>query len=97
MIKFFCNNHCADFEKDELEIITQGQSFTHCAFCGEKLHIQNLEEITETEIEKQVKNNIDKWFKTEGIERTIEIIEKHKEFAVTRLYEIELRKRGLVK
>lgn len=95
IIKFSCKNHCLDFEKDELEIIEQSQSFTHCAFCGEKLAITNLTEIVESNIEKRVSNNIDKWVKTNGWDYVIDLVKRYKNYgAVGQFYVDELEKRG---
>ena len=95
-VKFFCNNHCLDFEKTEVELQKE-KVITHCPFCGEKLRILNLEEILTTGIEEEVKRNTDKWLNTLGIEGTIELIERNKEYSVSRLYEQELRRRGVIK
>jgi hypothetical protein len=94
IIKFSCNKHCADFTKDEMEIIYQGQSFNYCAFCGEKLQIQNLEEIVTLDIEIRVRNNIDKWFREIGVDNTIDLIKRNKGYACARLYLDELKRRG---
>lgn len=94
LIQFYCDNHCADFEKDEFEIIYQKQSFTHCAFCGQKLHIKNLEELIEFDIEMRVRTNIDKWVKEIGWDNVLDLVQRNKEQACYRLYKAELEKRG---
>jgi hypothetical protein len=94
LIKFYCDKHCADFTKDELELIYQGQSFNYCAFCGGRLHIENLVEIVKQDIDTRVRNNIDKWFKEIGADNTIDMIKRNKDQACARLYFDELRRRG---
>ena len=95
-IKFSCSKHCLDFEKTEEELQNE-KVITHCPFCGEKLHILNLEEVVKKDIDTEVKDNLKKWFNELGIEGTIELIERHDNLAVQRLYKQELRKRGLIK
>jgi hypothetical protein len=94
IIKFYCDKHCADFTKDELELIYQKQSFNYCSFCGGKLHIQNLVEIVKQDIDTKVRANIDKWFKEVGVDNTIDLIKRNKEQACARLYFDELKRRG---
>jgi uncharacterized protein YuzB (UPF0349 family) len=94
LIKFSCKKHCADFTKDEMEIIYQRQSFTHCAFCGEKLYISNLVEIVKRDLEERTKNNIDKWFSEIGVDNTLDLIQRNKNQSCYRLYKEELERRG---
>jgi hypothetical protein len=95
IIKFYCDKHCADFTKDELELIYQGQSFKYCAFCGGRLHIENLVEVVKQDIDTKIKNNIDKWQKERGWDYVIDLVKKYRDYyAVGRLYIEELRKRG---
>ena len=93
LIEFFCDNHCLDFTKDELEL-NQERVITHCPFCGLKLHIANLNDIVAKDIEEKVKSNINRWFNELGIEGTIELIERHRNQACARLYIDELNRRG---
>jgi hypothetical protein len=94
IIKFSCSKHCLDFEKTEEQLRTE-RAITHCPFCGEKLHIQNLNDVVASDMNKQVKEYIDKWFKELGIEGTIELVERNKDQAACyRLYKEELEKRG---
>jgi len=94
IIKFYCDKHCADFTKDELELIYQGQSFKYCAFCGGKLHIENLIEVVKQDIDTRVGVNIDKWFREIGVDNTIDLIKRNKGQACARLYFDELKRRG---
>jgi uncharacterized protein YuzB (UPF0349 family) len=95
IIKFYCDKHCADFTKDELEVIEQGQSFTHCAICGGKLHILNIDEVVDFDLQARVKSNINKWVKLYGWDYVIDLVKKYKDYyAVGRLYIEELQKRG---
>lgn len=95
IIKFSCSKHCLDFEKTEEELRNE-KVITHCPYCGDKLRILNIEDVVKSDIDTQVKNYIDKWFKELGIEGTIEMIERNKnQEASYRLYKTELEKRGL--
>lgn len=94
IIKFSCDKHCADFTKDELELIYQGQGFNYCSFCGGKLHINNLVEIIQQDLETRVRNNINKWFGEIGVDNTIDLIKRNKNQACARLYFEELKRRG---
>jgi len=94
IIKFYCDKHCADFKKDELELIYQQQVFKFCPFCGQKLKIANLDEIVKDDLEKRTKNNINKWFSEIGVDNTLDLIQRNKNNACARLYFEELKKRG---
>jgi hypothetical protein len=96
LIKLRCKNPVCkyNYEITEAELIDNGELHRFCLMCGGENEILNLEEIVDTDIERQVRDNINKWFKSEGIERTIEICEKHKSSAIYRLYQAELKKRG---
>jgi len=100
-IKFYCDNHCADFTKTEEQLIEQGQGFTHCAFycafCGEKLHIQNLDEIVKLDIEKRAEEYLTKGFNEIGIEATVELVERNKDQATYKIYKQILQKKGLMR
>jgi len=94
IIKFKCSNEFCDVQYEkESEDISHAERI--CWKCGSKLNIMIYTNEMTTCIEKQVKDNVDRWFKTEGIEGTIEMIERHSHDAVARLYEQELRRRGL--
>ena len=95
-IKFYCDKHCLDFKKTEEELQTE-RAITHCPFCGDKLHILNLNDIVATDIEIKVKNNIDKWGKELGLEGCIELVERNSNYAISRLYHQELKRRGWIK
>jgi len=94
IIKFTCIKCGNNFTKDELELIYQGQSFNYCAFCGGKLHIENLVEIVKQDIDTRVRANIDKWFREIGVDNTIDMIKRNKNQACARLYFDELKRRG---
>jgi hypothetical protein len=97
MIIFFsCDEHCQDFYKTEEEL-QRDKVITHCPYCGKKLHISNLDEIVAKDLETRIKENIDKWFNTLGIEGTVELIERNNYLAVSRLYQQELHRRGVIK
>jgi hypothetical protein len=63
--------------------------------CGAKLDVVNLEEIVRTDIDTEIRDNVSMWFRTLGIEYTLEMIERHKDLAVYRLYKAEIERRGL--
>jgi hypothetical protein len=95
-IRFKCENPTCDveFEKTEEEIRLNPEGLRICWKCGHKLSIINTEEIVETDIDTQVKNNIDKWQKEIGWDNTIDLIKRSGNSAIARLYFEELRKRG---
>jgi hypothetical protein len=96
MIRLKCiNENCGySYEVSENEIKEYGQYHTKCLICGSKLQVTNLEEIVEKDLETQVKENLDKWFKELGIEATIEMCERNSNNVCYRLYKTELEKRG---
>jgi len=94
IIKFYCDNHCGDFTKDELELDYQNQSFRYCAFCGEKLRIENLTDIVQQDIEIKVRKNISNWFKEIGVDNTIDLVKRNKNQPCAKLYLDELQRRG---
>lgn len=93
IIKFFCDKHCQDFERTE-EQLMELKPITHCPFCGQKLHIMNLQEIVSADIETKINNYLTQWFAQYGIEGTLEMLERHKDQPSFRLYKVELEKRG---
>jgi hypothetical protein len=96
MIRLKCINETCNFiySVTEKELGDNPQYHRTCMVCGSILKVDNLEEIIEKDIEKQVKEYIDLWFRTLGIEYTIEMVERHKDLAVYRLYKAEIEKRG---
>jgi len=95
-IKFTCLRCGYTFEKNEQDVIDQHQSFRYC-HCGGKLSISNLEEIVSQDISIQIKNNTSKYLSENGIEGAIELIERITESEIKKLYQDELRKRGIIK
>jgi hypothetical protein len=93
IIQFSCDNGHY-FEKDEIELIIEKQSNRYC-WCGNKLHLKNLDNIVKLDIERRIKNNLNKWFVESGIEATIELLERNEKYPITKLYIEELKKRGL--
>jgi len=94
LIKFICDKCNNSFNKSELAIKQQNQSFRFCAYCGNKLRIENIKDVVKEDTLKTVKQNINKWFKEIGIEATIELIERHLDLPYIDLYVKELNKRG---
>jgi hypothetical protein len=97
MIRLKCiNDNCAfTYSVSEEEFKEYGKHYHQfCMICGSKLQVDNLEEIIVKDTEEKVKEYIDLWFRTLGIEYTIEMVERHKELAVYRLYKAEIEKRG---
>jgi len=94
IIKFSCKNHCADFDKDEIELQYQNQTFRYCAFCGEKLQIENLKDIIIYDLRERIKNNINKWAKEMGFDNVIDLIKRNKNQKCYKFYKEELESRG---
>jgi hypothetical protein len=94
-VKFYCDNHCGDFEKDEQELRETAQSFRYCPYCGLKLKIKNLEEIIEDDLYKRAEEYLNTWLNTLGIEGTIELINRNKDYSCSKIYIELLQKKGL--
>jgi len=96
-IRFKCSNPICDveFEKTEEEMKLNPEGLRFCWKCGKKLSIVNTEEIVETDIQTQVKNNLDSWIKEMGLEGAWELIERNSYSPMARLYFEEFRKRGI--
>lgn len=98
LIKLKCLNEVCEYciEVSEKELIDNSQYYERCLLCNSKLKItkESLNEIIKKDLETQVKENVDKWFRGFGIETTIEICERNKDLAVYRLYKAEIEKRG---
>lgn len=97
MIKLKCQNpscaYCYSVSPKELE--EYGKLYHNiCMICGKRLDVVNLEEIIKKDIETKVKEYVDLWFKTLGIEYTLEMIERNKNQACYRFYKTELLRRG---
>jgi len=96
MIKLRCSNPKCQYKykitPDELK--DNGELHTHCLFCGFKIEVTNLSEVIDRDLNIQIKQYIDKWIKSEGIEGCIELVERNKNQACYRLYKEELEKRG---
>jgi len=95
IIKFSCSNHCLDFQKTEEELC-QERPITHCPWCGEKLHIENISEVVNADIKKRVKEGTDKGLRECGIEGFIELIERQPDGKVKKLYIEELKQRRIL-
>jgi DNA-directed RNA polymerase subunit RPC12/RpoP len=86
IIQFICKQCGNIFDKEEFELIQQGQSFRFCAYCGGKISIKNLDDILKDDLDKRVRNNLDRYMKELGIEGCIELIERNKDIPCARLY-----------
>lgn len=95
MIKLKCQHCKYEYSITEEELRDNGELHKYCFICGGVVDIINLEEITRKDIDTEIKENVDLWFRTLGIEYTIEMCERHKDLAVYRLYKEEIEKRGL--
>jgi hypothetical protein len=98
MIKLKCSNDkCAfTYSVSEGEFEEYAKTYhSFCMICGAKLDVVNLEEIVRTDIDTEIRDNVSMWFRTLGIEYTLEMIERHKDLAVYRLYKAEIERRGL--
>lgn len=93
-VLFSCKNHCQDFSKSEQELTIQ-KTITRCSYCGEKLYIENLQEIVLMDIKKKIKNNVDTYIKELGLEGAWELIERNKTHAGANLYFEEFKRRGI--
>ena len=95
IIEFICpNGHRYEIDESKLT----GMPYHYCYQCGAKLSIVNIDSMVETNLEIQVRDNISKWFKSEGIEATCELIERTRETVgekIYGLYKVELQRRGL--
>lgn len=97
MIKLKCQ-HCKYlYSVSEEELQDNRELHKYCFICGGLIEVINLDEIIRKDIDTEVIDNINSWFKIFGIEATIELIFRHKYLAVFRLYEEELKRRGLIK
>jgi hypothetical protein len=96
IIKFSCKNHCFDFEKTEKELC-QEKAITRCPWCGEKLQVENLKEVVDEDIQKLIEQYVTSALKDLGWEGTIEAVEHLQNERTKQYYQIELRKRGLLK
>jgi hypothetical protein len=95
IIKFFCDKHCQDFERTE-EQLMELKPITHCPYCGQKLHIINLHEIVEADVETKINQYLDKMLKELGGDETLSLIERNKNQSCYRLYKEEMIKRGFI-
>lgn len=95
IIKFSCSKHCLDFEKTEEELRAE-HVITHCPYCGEKLHIQNLNEVLESDLYAQANETLDKYLKELGGDETLSLMERNKTQACYRIYKDILIKRGFI-
>jgi len=94
MIHLLCT-HCKyeyDITPDELK--EDGELHSFCFICRGKIEVTNLSEVIDRDLNIQIKQYIDKWIKSEGIEGCIELVERNKNQACYRLYKEELEKRG---
>ena len=94
MIKLKCLVCGYIFEVSEYELRTFPDYYDKCFLCNGQLRVENLEEIVKYDIDKQIKEYLDKWFNELGVEGTIELIERHKDQPSYRLYKAELERRG---
>ena len=99
LIKLKCSNpkcgYSYSLTPDELE--ENGQYYTHCLLCGCKMEVINLEEIVDSDLSWEAEKLIDKWLNILGIEGTIELIERNRNQACSRIYFDILRRRGIIK
>jgi thioredoxin reductase len=96
IIKFSCKNRCLDFAKTEEELRNE-KVITHCPYCGEKLSVQNIDEVVNDDIQKIIESNVTAYYRTMGLEATAEMIDRLKDGKVKNLYQTELRKRKLIR
>lgn len=96
IIKFTCYKCKTFFSKTEQQVITEKQAIRYCD-CGRKLGIEviDLSSLLETEIKKVVSEYVTKWFNSDGIEYTIQLIDNCTIPKIKEYYINELKERGL--
>lgn len=97
IIQFRCTQCENTFDKEEFEILEQGQSFRFCDICGGKISIINLNEILKDDLDKRVKINLNRYMSQLGIEGCIEMVQRNQNLPCTRLYINILKEKGLWK
>lgn len=97
MIKLTCTICNYSYSVSEGELLDNPELHQVCLLCGAKLFIENLEEIVKEDIYKRAENYLNKWFAENGIEGTLEILERNKTQPTYKIYVEILRKRGLIK
>jgi|GEM_PF-6466049 len=93
ILKFSCINHCLDFEIDSKELTNQ--SFRFCSYCGEKMKIENMNEVVSEIIIETVKRNTDEGLRHMGVEGFLEAVEKLTNEKTKKLFQTELKNRGI--
>ena len=99
MIKLKCLNPDCNYiyQVSPAELEDNPQYHKSCIICGSKIKVDNVEEIVKFDLEKRAEEYLNIWINTLGLEGALELVEKHKDEAIGRIYIELLRKRGLVK
>lgn len=92
-VKFTCKNSHY-FEKTEEEIKNTNQPFRYC-FCGEKLSVQNIEEIVILDIQNSIVEHTTNRIVKLGLEGFVEAVEHLQDGKIKELYREELKRRGI--
>jgi len=99
MIKLKCINEFCDycFEVSEKEYRDNKHLYQICIICGSKLEVtkESLKEMVKKTLEQEIKERVDKYIAELGIEGTWELLERNKNYPMTKLFFDELRKRGI--
>lgn len=91
MINLKCSNCNFVYLVSEKDITDYGN---FCIICGNKLQVDNLDEVVKKDIYQRAEEYINTWVKELGLEGCIELLERNKNQACYRIYKEILEKRG---
>jgi hypothetical protein len=99
MIKLKCLNPDCNYvyQVTPAELEDNPQYHDKCLICGSRLKVDNVEEIVEKGLYERANEYLNEWIKTLGLEGALELVERHKEEAIGRIYMELLKKRGIIK
>jgi len=102
MIKLVCLNKdtCGfSYQVTEKELREYSQYHSHCFLCGSKLEVakESIKETVKTDLEKQINERLDQYIKEMGLEGCWELLQRNKDYPITRLFIEEFRRRLNVK
>ena len=96
MIKLVCSNEkCGySYHVSQDELLENAQYHHVCLYCGAKNRVDNLAEIVQADLEAKAYEYLQKWFREQGAEKTIEILENNRNQVVYKIYKSILEKKG---
>lgn len=101
LIRLKClNENCEySFEVGEAELRDNSTYYQRCLLCNSKLIVEkeSLKEIVKKDLYTQAEEYLNKWVAEIGWDNTIDLIKRHKDQPIYRIYADLLRKRGLIK